>query len=95
MTLSATVIAQDEEDAIGECIASVRAFCDEVLVVDEVVLLVVLVDVVVVVDGTVVVLDVVDVVLLVVVVAGAAVEPRMWAIRPSEFACIVRSTSTT
>jgi glycosyltransferase involved in cell wall biosynthesis len=32
--LSATVVAQDEADRIGSCIESVRAFCDEVLVVD-------------------------------------------------------------
>jgi glycosyltransferase involved in cell wall biosynthesis len=34
VTLSATVIAQDEERAIADCVASVRPFCDEVLVVD-------------------------------------------------------------
>ena len=32
--ISATIIAQDEEAAIGDCIASVRGFCGEVLVVD-------------------------------------------------------------
>ncbi len=32
--ISATIIAQDEERAIGDCIASVRGFCQEVLVVD-------------------------------------------------------------
>lgn len=32
--ISATIIAQDEERAIGDCIASVRGFCGEVLVVD-------------------------------------------------------------
>jgi glycosyltransferase involved in cell wall biosynthesis len=32
--ISATIIAQDEEGAIGACIESVRGFCDEVLVVD-------------------------------------------------------------
>jgi len=32
--ISATIIAQDEERAIGDCIASVRGFCEEVLVVD-------------------------------------------------------------
>ena len=32
--LSATIIAQDEESALPDCIASVRGFCDEVLVVD-------------------------------------------------------------
>lgn len=32
--ISATIIAQDEERAIGECIESVRGFCGEVLVVD-------------------------------------------------------------
>jgi glycosyltransferase involved in cell wall biosynthesis len=32
--LSAAVVAQDEERAIAECIASVRPFCDEVLIVD-------------------------------------------------------------
>jgi glycosyltransferase involved in cell wall biosynthesis len=32
--ISATVIAQDEERAIADCIASVRGFCGEVLVVD-------------------------------------------------------------
>ena len=34
MTLSATVVAQDEAERIGACIESVRGFCDEVLVVD-------------------------------------------------------------
>jgi glycosyltransferase involved in cell wall biosynthesis len=34
MRLSATVIAQDEEREIADCIESVRGFCDEVLVVD-------------------------------------------------------------
>ena len=32
--ISATVIAQDEERAIADCIASVRGFCGEVLVID-------------------------------------------------------------
>ena len=32
--ISATIIAQDEERAIGDCIASVLGFCEEVLVVD-------------------------------------------------------------
>lgn len=32
--ISATIIAQDEERAIGDCIASVRGFCEEILVVD-------------------------------------------------------------
>ena len=32
--ISATIIAQDEERAIEACIASVRGFCEEVLVVD-------------------------------------------------------------
>jgi glycosyltransferase involved in cell wall biosynthesis len=32
--ISATIIAQDEERHIGDCIASVREFCAEVLVVD-------------------------------------------------------------
>ena len=32
--ISATIIAQDEERAIAGCIASVRGFCEEVLVVD-------------------------------------------------------------
>jgi glycosyltransferase involved in cell wall biosynthesis len=32
--LSAVVVAQDEEGRIADCIASVRGFCDEVLVVD-------------------------------------------------------------
>jgi glycosyltransferase involved in cell wall biosynthesis len=32
--ISATIIAQDEEGAIADCIASVRGFCEEVLVVD-------------------------------------------------------------
>jgi glycosyl transferase family 2 len=32
--ISATIIAQDEERAIGDCIESVRGFCEEVLVVD-------------------------------------------------------------
>ena len=34
MSLSAVVVAQDEEERIAACIASVRGFCDEVLVVD-------------------------------------------------------------
>jgi len=34
LSLSAVVVAQDEEDRIAACIASVRGFCDEVLVVD-------------------------------------------------------------
>jgi glycosyltransferase involved in cell wall biosynthesis len=34
LSLSAVVVAQDEEDRIAPCIASVRGFCDEVLVVD-------------------------------------------------------------
>jgi glycosyltransferase involved in cell wall biosynthesis len=34
VTLSATVVAQDEAERIGACIESVRGFCDEVLVVD-------------------------------------------------------------
>jgi Glycosyl transferase family 2 len=34
LSLSAVVVAQDEEERIGPCIASVRGFCDEVLVVD-------------------------------------------------------------
>ena len=34
MRLSATVVAQDEAERLGECIESVRGFCDEVLVVD-------------------------------------------------------------
>lgn len=34
MTLSATVVAQDEAERIGACIESVRGFCHEVLVVD-------------------------------------------------------------
>lgn len=34
MLLSAVVIAQDEERALPACLASLRAFCDEVLVVD-------------------------------------------------------------
>ena len=32
--ISATIIAQDEERAIEDCIASVRGFCEEVIVVD-------------------------------------------------------------
>jgi glycosyltransferase involved in cell wall biosynthesis len=32
--LSATIIAQDEERDLPDCIASVRGFCDEILVVD-------------------------------------------------------------
>ena len=32
--ISATIIAQDEERAIGDCIESVRGFCGEVLLVD-------------------------------------------------------------
>jgi glycosyltransferase involved in cell wall biosynthesis len=32
--ISATIIAQDEEQAIGPCIESVRGFCGEILVVD-------------------------------------------------------------
>jgi glycosyltransferase involved in cell wall biosynthesis len=32
--ISATIIAQDEERAIADCIASVRGFCEEVIVVD-------------------------------------------------------------
>jgi glycosyltransferase involved in cell wall biosynthesis len=32
--ISALIIAQDEERDIGDCIASVRGFCEEVLVVD-------------------------------------------------------------
>jgi glycosyltransferase involved in cell wall biosynthesis len=32
--ISAVIIAQDEERDIGDCIASVRGFCEEVLVVD-------------------------------------------------------------
>ena len=32
--ISATIIAQDEERAIGACIESVRSFCGEILVVD-------------------------------------------------------------
>jgi glycosyltransferase involved in cell wall biosynthesis len=32
--LSATIIAQDEERALPDCIESVRSFCDEILVVD-------------------------------------------------------------
>jgi glycosyltransferase involved in cell wall biosynthesis len=32
--LSATIVAQDEERDLPECIASVRGFCDEILVVD-------------------------------------------------------------
>jgi glycosyltransferase involved in cell wall biosynthesis len=34
VTLSATVVAQEEAERIGACIESVRGFCDEVLVVD-------------------------------------------------------------
>jgi glycosyltransferase involved in cell wall biosynthesis len=34
VTLSATVVAQDEAERIGACIESVRGFCDEVLVID-------------------------------------------------------------
>ena len=34
MRLSATVIAQDEERDLPDCLASLRGFCDEVLVVD-------------------------------------------------------------
>jgi Glycosyl transferase family 2 len=34
LSLSAVVVAQDEEERIAACIASVRGFCDEVLVVD-------------------------------------------------------------
>ncbi|HZX66699.1 MAG TPA: glycosyltransferase family 2 protein [Myxococcales bacterium] len=34
MSLSAVVVAQDEEHLIAACIASLRGFCDEVLVVD-------------------------------------------------------------
>ena len=34
MRLSATVVAQDEAERLGDCIESVRGFCDEVLVVD-------------------------------------------------------------
>jgi glycosyltransferase involved in cell wall biosynthesis len=32
--LSATVIAQDEERALPDCLASLKGFCDEILVVD-------------------------------------------------------------
>ncbi|HZX93695.1 MAG TPA: glycosyltransferase family 2 protein [Myxococcales bacterium] len=32
--LSATIVAQDEERDLPDCIASVRGFCDEILVVD-------------------------------------------------------------
>jgi glycosyltransferase involved in cell wall biosynthesis len=32
--ISATIIAQDEEEKIGACIESVRGFCEEILVVD-------------------------------------------------------------
>jgi glycosyltransferase involved in cell wall biosynthesis len=32
--LSATVIAQDEERALPECLASLKGFCDEIVVVD-------------------------------------------------------------
>jgi glycosyltransferase involved in cell wall biosynthesis len=34
MKLSATVIAQDEEGALPGCLASLRGFCDEIVVVD-------------------------------------------------------------
>ena len=32
--ITATIIAQDEERAIADCIESVRGFCEEILVVD-------------------------------------------------------------
>jgi len=32
--LSATIIAQDEERDLRDCIASLQGFCDEILVVD-------------------------------------------------------------
>ena len=34
MKLSATVIAQDEERALPDCLASLHGHCDEILVVD-------------------------------------------------------------